>query len=157
VEFGNKEKKIGKEKEKSCTWAVAVQFRPTMPFPPRGPSPFTGARRTVGPTGLSHASSAWVLRCGVGRQWPWVLAIALRCLVGPPCQLHLPQPTAPSMARARIPRSSLKRPGRGHVLIGAGPGPSLSPLHSTLAALDPHRLCPPIILPPLLPCERSRR
>ena len=106
MEFENKEKKIGKEKEKSCTWAVAVQFRPTMPFPPRGPSPFTGARRTVGPTGLSHAASAWVLRCGVGRQWPWVLAIALRCLVGPPCQLHLPQPTAPSMARARIPRSS---------------------------------------------------
>jgi hypothetical protein len=101
------------------------------------------------PLFLPRARSHW-------RVGPTVQSLSSRiahCLVGPPCQLHLPQPTAPSMARARIPRSSLERPGHGHVLIGAGPGPSPSPLHSTLATLDPHRLCPPIILPPLLPCE----
>jgi hypothetical protein len=126
-----KEKGNQKKKKNKSLPGPTVSFWPTNPITPARPkTPFS-----------CRARSHW-------RVGPTVQSLCPRiahCLVGPPCQLHLPQPTAPSMARARIPRSSLERPGHGHVLIGAGLGPSSPPLHSTL---DPHRLRPPKLSPP---------
>jgi hypothetical protein len=91
-------------------------------------SPVCILRRHWGPTGQTptRARVCWLAACRAR-----VSAVS-----------HLPQPTAPSISRARIPRSSLEHSSRDHVLIGAGPGPSPSPLHSTLATLDPHRQRP---------------
>jgi hypothetical protein len=54
----------------------------------------------------------------------------------------VPVNALPSMAGPQILRSSLWRPGHVLVLVGARPGPSPSPLHSTLTTLNPHRLRP---------------
>jgi hypothetical protein len=52
----------------------------------------------------------------------------------------VPVNALPSMAGARISRSSLWRPDHVLVLIGARPGLSPSPLHSTLTTPNPHCL-----------------